>query len=134
MNHIYLLGAALAVSLAPTPAIAQTDSGQSPSNSAEIGYAKDALGFNAMVDRDYQTAVAQMENNTAVDSDDPARLINLGQAYAELGETAKAQQLLLAAANSPKSFDLVLSDGNVANSRDVAKLALNRINARLASR
>jgi hypothetical protein len=56
--------------------------------------------------------------------DDPARLINLGAAYARLGQTEKAEKLFKAAAHSEARTDLLLGDGQVMDSRTAAKLAL----------
>ena len=135
MRYLPMLVAAVAVTFVPAAAMAQTNDGTSGAGTAgEIGYAQGALGYDAMVGGDYQAAIAQIESNDTTPSTDPARLINLGQAYAKTGQTAKARTLLLAAVNAPESFDLVLANGQVANSRQVAKIALSRLNDRLAAR
>ncbi len=100
----------------------------------EIGYSKGSLGYDALIAGDNQTALKQLENIDGVAKDDPARLINLGQAYARTGRTGDAARMFMAAMNSDRSFDLVLADGSVINSRVAARLALQNLNSNLASR
>ena len=72
--------------------------------------------------------------NERVNRNDPARLINLGQAYARTGRTAEAAQLFLTAMESRDQIDLILADGKVMNSREAAKQALAKLQSRVASR
>ncbi|WP_164115722.1 hypothetical protein [Sphingorhabdus sp. Alg239-R122] len=101
--------------------------------SSEVGYPKGALGYDAMVERDYKTAITQIERGSAA-HDDPARLINLGQAYAKTGRLVEGRELVLAALEGKKQFDLVLANGGVMNSRTVAKIALDKMDRKLAAR
>ncbi len=98
---------------------------------SEIGYAKGALAYEALISGDNQAAVQKLENSQL---NDPAVMINLGQAYARTGRSADAAKMFAAAMNSNRSFDLVLSDGQIINSRKAAKIALKNLNERVASR
>ncbi len=100
----------------------------------EIGYSKGALGYDALVAGDNETALEQLKAADGVHENDPARLINIGQAYVRTGRTGDAAKMFMAAMNSNRSFDLLLADGSVMNSREAAKKALNGLNNRIASR
>lgn len=117
-------GFALAIS---APALAGSDRD-------EIGYAKDALGYEAILDGDYALALEQLAEQKRVARNDPARLINLGHAYAMLGRTGDASNAYRDAIDSPRHFELVLSDGTVIDSREAARRALAGLNNRMASR
>ena len=105
-----------------------------PATSGENGYAKGSLGYDALVAGDNERAIEQMLTNAKVSRNDPARLINLGQAYARTGRTFEAQQLFTAAMASRDEVDLILADGRVMNSKEAARLALAKLQARVASR
>jgi Flp pilus assembly protein TadD len=116
--------AAVAVAFAASNGAAQADR-------AEIGYERGTLGFEALMANDNEAALRQLlSERSSVSRNDPARLINLGRAYARLGDTARARQSFEAAANCKEDFDLVLSDGTVMNSRKVASLALKQLERR----
>ncbi|MEP2989220.1 MAG: hypothetical protein ABJN65_01505 [Parasphingorhabdus sp.] len=127
MKMAKMLGLATGLLIVATPALAEVTEG-------EIGYAKGSLGYDALVAGDNQTALAQLEAAKEVSVNDPARLINLGQAYLRTGRTGDAAKMFTAAMNNNRSFDLVLADGTVINSREAAKLALRKMNNRLAVR
>ena len=126
MRMAKILGFATGLLIAATPVLAGGPDG-------EIGYAKGSLGYNALVAGDNQTALAQLEAAKDVSSNDPARLINLGQAYLRIGRTGDAAKMFMAAINNNRSFDLVLADGTVINSREAAELALRKMNDTLAA-
>ncbi len=127
MKTAKMLGIAAGFLMLATPVLAEAPEG-------EIGYAKGSLGYDALVAGDNHTAVAQLEAADGVSAKDPARLINLGQAYQRTGRAGDAAKMFTAAMNSNRSFDLVLADGTVINSRTAAKLALHRMNNMLAAR
>ncbi|QJB68653.1 hypothetical protein [Parasphingorhabdus halotolerans] len=127
MKMAKMLGFATGLLIATTPTLAEAPEG-------EIGYAKGSLGYDALVAGDNQTALAQLEAADGVSANDPARFINLGQAYLRIGRTGDAAKMFMAAINSNRSFDLILADGTVINSREAAKLALHKINNTLAAR
>lgn len=106
------------------PGLAQAQDG-------EIGYEKGALAYHALMVGDNEAAVEKLESGKLTD---PAVMINLGQAYVRTGRTGDAAKMFTAAMNSNRSFDLVLADGQVVNSRKAAEMALNNLNGRLASR
>lgn len=115
---------AAGLSLVALPVMAQAQEG-------EIGYAKGTLAYDALMSGDNQAAVEKLESGKLKD---PAVMINLGQAYARTGRAGDAAEMFAAAMNSNRSFDLVLADGQVINSRKAAEIALNNLNGRLASR
>ncbi len=124
MKNAKKIAFAMGLTMAASPALAQAQEG-------EIGYAKGALAYDALMAGDNQAAVARLESSKLKD---PAVMINLGQAYARTGRTGDAAKMFTAAMNSNRSFDLVLADGQVINSRKAAAIALDDLNGRLASR
>lgn len=122
-----IFGLAAVLSLASVPVFEETPVG-------EIGYSKGSLGYDALMAGKNDAALAQLEAAKGVDADDPARLINLGQAYARVGRTGDAARMFIAAMENKRSFDLLLANGEVMNSRDAAESALNNLNDRIASR
>lgn len=66
-------------------------------------------------------------------ANDPARLINLGNAYVGLGRMKDAREAYRAARFAPEST-LVLANGEEAMSREVARRALGRLEASYAMR
>ena len=109
-------------------AVAQTPSG------GEIGYAIGSLGYDALVAGDNERAINQILTSEKVSRNDPARLINLGQAYARTGRTLEAKQMFTAAIVSRDEVDLILADGRVMSSKEAARQALAKLQARVASR
>ena len=69
-------------------------------------------------------AAASLETSLRRDPRDPATLINLGAAYARLGEGARAEQAFRAAMSSGTRYELELADGTWDDSRAVARRAL----------
>lgn len=124
MKNAKKIAVAMSLTMVALPALAQAQEG-------EVGYAKGALAYDALMAGDNQAAVEKLENGKLKD---PAVMINLGQAYARTGRTGDAAKMFMAAMNSNRSFDLVLADGQVINSRKAAEIALNDLNGRLASR
>jgi len=51
-----------------------------------------------------------------------------------MGRYGDAAQMFMKAMNNNRSFDVVLSDGRVVNSRDAAEMALSALNNTIASR
>ncbi len=117
----------LALSLAGVANAQSVDGG-------EIGYSQGSLGYDALIAGDNSRAIAQIMANEKTSRKDPARLINLGQAYARTGRTAEAAQLFQTAMESRDQIDLILADGTVMNSREAAKRALAKLQSRIASR
>lgn len=133
LRHIGL-GTAAGLIACAVPAFAQTaaetDASAAPGpQSSEIGYAEGSLGFSAIMKGDYSKAIDQIEHDNQEAPDDPAKLINLGHAHAQLGETVQAKRYYEAALTTKKSFDLILADGRIMNSREAARKALRQIAA-----
>ena len=66
--------------------------------------------------------------HSAIDAQDPSRLINLGTAYARLGQTADAATAYEAAITSPIRYDVELASGTYMDSRWAARTALANLN------
>ncbi|WP_395327638.1 tetratricopeptide repeat protein [Novosphingobium sp. BL-8H] len=74
-----------------------------------------------------EEALRKLEASAAARPDDPATLINLGAAYAATGRTDKALLAYRAAINSQDRYDLQLADGTWADSRDTARMAMQKM-------
>jgi len=92
----------------------------------EIGYAPGALGVSAILSGDYNAAAQRLNSLEGTTKRDPARLINLGNAYAGLGRTADADKAYRKALKA-MPVDLLLADGTMASSREIAREALSRL-------
>lgn len=68
-------------------------------------------------------AIVQIEGNQALDADDPARLINLGVAYAREGQVEAAHRLFTAVLHAER-FNLETAQGEWIDSRALARRAL----------
>jgi tetratricopeptide (TPR) repeat protein len=93
----------------------------------EIGYDRGALAFEALMANDNKGALEQLARDRSVPDTDPAKLINIGRAYARLGDADRAKEAFEAALNCKDEMDLVLADGREMNSRKAAKLALKEL-------
>lgn len=107
-----------------TPAAAQSivvtgseDDGLAP---VSVAYEELQAGQNRM-------AVDKL-THSAIERDDPSRLINLGTAYARLGQKADAQTAYEAAIASPIRYDVELAGGTYMDSRWAARTALANLN------
>lgn len=98
----------------------------------EVGYESGALGYEALSEGNNREALRLLAASEVSDRD-PAKLINLGIAKVRVGETAEAIQLFDRAARE-QSVDLVMADGSVRSSRDVARVALDRLGRSYATR
>ena len=82
----------------------------------------DAVGYPELVAGRDDAAITVI--NTQERSDDPARLINLGVAYARTGDTARARAMFRAAHTSEERVDLETASGEWVYSRVLARRAL----------
>jgi uncharacterized protein HemY len=123
-----LLLGALVVGTISVPAQAK------PNAVDEISYPKGSIGYEALMRGDNERAVSQIMANEQVSKHDPAKLLNLGRAYARMGMTGKASGYFKAAMQSRDSVDLVLADGRVMNSKDAAREAYANLQTRVAAR
>lgn len=62
--------------------------------------------------------------NAQQETDDPAKLINLGVAYARRGDTARARAMFRAAHTTPERVELETASGDWVYSRVLARRAL----------
>ena len=106
--------ATLAASFAPNAAITEH-----LSEPTQVDVAYEALQAG-----DTAAAVRQLEESQ---DSDPARLINLGAAYAGEGRFTDAEAMFRAAIASDERYRLELADGSWLDSRDAARLALARL-------
>lgn len=119
MKKIFLPLVALAFAM---PAAAQTSVVvTAPQADAEdilpVAYAELKAGDN-------RAAIAKLTGETTLDRRDPSRLINLGTAYARVGQTADATASYEAAITSPIRYDVELDGGQYMDSRWAARTAL----------
>lgn len=136
MNTKVIAFAALAALGMAAPGVAQPL--QNRAAASEIGYESGALGYAALLQGNYAAALEQMQaaqkKVSPAAQKDPARLINMGLAYAKMGDAVAARDHYKAAIAAPTSFDIVLSDGRVMDSRVAARHALRRLDQGFASR
>ena len=100
----------------------------------DVAFAELSVGENI-------AAIERIEQNAELDSDDPARLINLGIAQARQGDDIQARTMFTAAARHNDRYQLETAEGAWVDSRDLARRALAmldrgefRTNGRVASR
>jgi hypothetical protein len=82
------------------------------------------VAFDAMAAQHNDVAIETIEANPALDPNDPARLINLGVAYAREGRVALARELLTTAAQTETRYRLETASGEWVDSRWLAMRAL----------
>ena len=100
----------------------------------EIEYPVGALGYDALVAANYAAAEQQLNSNTASEFDDPARLINLGQVYANTGRARAAEKLFKRALEADYIM-IILADGREVSSQSAARKALSALKvAQISSR
>jgi len=86
--------------------------------------AESQVAYDLLVDGRNEAAIVQIEQNDALEANDPARLINLGIAYAREGRTADARAMFEAAMRSEERASLETADGEWKDSRHLAYRAL----------
>ena len=84
----------------------------------------DNFGYEELVEGRDTAAIAAIMDNDRIQNDDPARLINLGIAYARKGDDALARQLFEAARDNRNRVELETVEGEWIDSRRLAKQAL----------
>ncbi len=82
------------------------------------------VGYDTIASGEARNAIAQLEAARAENPDDPALLINLGAAYAAVGEYDLAQQAYRDAIASEDRYELELANGDWIDSRRAARMAL----------
>lgn len=81
------------------------------------------VGYEELSQNQPEAAIARIQGNKRLESDDPAALINLGAAEVRLGRLAEARSHYRAAMISPERYDLELADGRWMDSRRAARIA-----------
>lgn len=110
------LGASAQAEVATTPAPAAVG----------IAWPSD-LAVAPLLARRTDEAIAILEKSRLSDPEDPAVLINLGIAYAQIGKEAEARALFDAALTKRAAFDLAISSGQVTDSRQLARRAIRML-------
>lgn len=90
------------------------------------------VAFEELSQADNAAAIARIEANQQLEQSDPARLINLGAAYAREGRLAEARSLFEAAAHSENRVRLETATGEWVDSRRLAYRALAMLDGELA--
>lgn len=121
-----IVGLALAASMSNAAAAASDEV-------VVVGVPDGRLAAPALTARDYEKAARRLRPMWPEGANDPARLINLGNAYAGLGRMKDAREAYRSARFAPES-PLLLANGEAASSRDVARRALGRLEASYAMR
>jgi Flp pilus assembly protein TadD len=98
-----------------------------------VGVPDGKLAANALTSGRFAAAERKLAAMPVFGENDPARLINLGNAYAGLGKMAQAREAYRAARFAPE-LTLVLANGDEESSRTVAARALGRLNPSYAMR
>ena len=90
------------------------------------------VAYTELADGRTDEAIARIEGNGSLKANDPARLINLGTAYARVGRMNEARQMFRAALLAGENVDLELADGRWIDSRSAARAALANLDNRTA--
>lgn len=90
---------------------------QAPAATVDVAFADLAAGRN-------EVAIERIEANHELATNDPARLINLGVAYAREGRVGYARDLFRAVVRARESIQLETATGAWVDSRDLARTAL----------
>lgn len=88
------------------------------------------VAYEQLVAGEAQAAITRLEAVLLENPGDPALLINLGSAYAEIGNLEKAAEAYRAAATSEDRYLLELAGGEWVDSRIAARRALRTLEAR----
>lgn len=82
------------------------------------------VAFDELTAQRNAAAIARIESNQHLDEADPARLINLGIAYARQGDSDAARALFERAARHAQRLNLETATGDWVDSRALARRAL----------
>jgi NAD(P)H-hydrate repair Nnr-like enzyme with NAD(P)H-hydrate dehydratase domain len=91
------------------------------------------LAASALLAHDFDKAARKLQAVWPDTINDPARLINLGNAYAGMGRTSDAREAYAAVSRVPDMM-LVLADVSEESSRSIAQRASARLNTSYAMR
>ena len=85
------------------------------------------VAYEELIGGDAERALAALEAQLLQDPEDPALLINLAAAYAQLGREERAAAAYQAAIDSQTRYELELADGRWLDSRRVARMGLSEL-------
>jgi hypothetical protein len=105
----------LAAAMAASPA--------APTVAVETQARGSGIAASGQATNSTEAEISRILASGQVQQGDPAALINLGAAYARLGQKDRALAMFRAAIASPDRYDLQLSDGRWMDSRAAARLA-----------
>lgn len=91
---------------------------------ASTGVETHEVAYETIASGQARAAIEALEMARAENPGDPALLINLGAAYAAVGEYALAEQAYRDALASEDRYELELANGDWIDSRQAARLAL----------
>lgn len=94
---------------------------------AQLAEAAPELAAQTLAAGRAEQAILTLEKASAAAPQDAAVLINLGIAYAQAGEDAKARAAFEQAAASPEVIELDTADGRAMDSRRLARKALKML-------
>lgn len=97
------------------------------SQEIEVLPSESQVGYEALMAGDNERAIAEIEGNSSLAKDDPARLINLGIAHANSGDEQRARKMFDAAVMSADQMELETSTGDWIYSRAIARMALRML-------
>ncbi|RJY09865.1 tetratricopeptide repeat protein [Aurantiacibacter aquimixticola] len=93
------------------------------------------VAYEELIAGDAEAALPVLLAELEDEPGDPAVLINLGNAYTQLGNLERAEFYYSAALDSEIEYEVELADGSWIESRDAARLALGTVQVlALASR
>ncbi|MDF1834878.1 MAG: tetratricopeptide repeat protein [Alteraurantiacibacter sp. bin_em_oilr2.035] len=82
------------------------------------------VAYEELLAGDDAAAITVLEAELAQNPGDPAVLINLGAAYARIGNWERAEHYYSTARDGQREYQLELANGRWLDSRDAARLAL----------
>jgi hypothetical protein len=97
-----------------------------PGPMVETGYPTGSLALAAIERGDWATAETLLTQDRRVDTDDPARLINLGRVYMATGRTGEAVAAWRRALAAPSPVEVETIDGRTATTDQLAREALDQ--------
>lgn len=98
-----------------------------PSAPATPAAEKTALESDKLAQGRALTAIAALEKHVEEAPEDPGLLINLGIAHAQAGNTQAARAMFERALTSPEPIELETADGDITDSRRLARKALRML-------
>lgn len=82
---------------------------------------------DALLEGRNHAAIEQIESNSELDADDPARLLNLGVARARTGDYEGARTLFEAVIAKKERIELETAEGDWVDSRRLARKAISML-------